>query len=154
MTTGGKIDAAIAAAEKEGLIAWRLASKRAASGVARRVTFSFDDATAQPAHRHIMNQRFPDEIPRKLKGVQGQVSSAESLDAALMKFHWFTTGFGWQGSDASTASPPYSSNLDAAYRDRSTLSMISDWIRWHPNGSRPNVRCGSKAASSPPSSSA
>src|SRR6185312_7711376 len=34
-----------------------------------------------------MHQGFPDEIPRKLKGVHRQVSPAESLDAALMKFH-------------------------------------------------------------------
>jgi len=35
-----------------------------------------------------MDQRLPDEIPRKLNGIHRQVLPSKPLDAAMRMFHW------------------------------------------------------------------
>ena len=58
-----------------------------AGGVARRIPLCFNDDSAQPRCREIVDQRLPDQILRKLHRSHRQVRPAKALEAALKGVH-------------------------------------------------------------------
>src|SRR6476660_7530681 len=87
MNEEGKIDIAVATTGKQRLIASCLASEGVASGVARRIPLCFNDDSAQPRCREIVDKRLPDQILRKLHRSHRQVWPAEALETALKGVH-------------------------------------------------------------------
>lgn len=70
----------MARTQKQRLIAVRLAAECVAGGVAGRIRLGFNDDSAQPRCRELVDQRLADQISRKRHRPRGQVRPAQALE--------------------------------------------------------------------------
>jgi len=78
MHSVGESDVRSSVGEKERIIRARLPGEGVSGGVAGRIGFGLDDASADSAAGQLMDQSLTDQKPRQLDGVDGKLGAAKT----------------------------------------------------------------------------